>query len=243
MPNYLVSDTDLTAVANAIREKGGTSATLEFPSGFISAIQAISGGGLPPEYQEVEYLQSTGTQYIDTGLTGNIDKEWVIEFSDFDRNGVSYAGPFGNYASGAIVGIYCGNQVRVYASFGNVEDLYYNTSSASATEWAESTRRKIAISRNGVYENDVQKIPAFSNLSYTSSDSTIVLFARRGSNGIVGNNIKAKIYNFMCIESGATIAHFIPCYRKSDDEPGMYDIVRNQFYTNSGTGTFLLPSA
>lgn len=45
MPEYLVVDTDLTAIASAIRIKGGTSAGLAFPSEFISAINAISGGG------------------------------------------------------------------------------------------------------------------------------------------------------------------------------------------------------
>ena len=29
-----------------------------------------------------------------------------------------------------------------------------------------------------------------------------------------------------------------PCIRKSDGAPGMYDIVNDVFYTNSGTGTF-----
>lgn len=37
-------NTDLTAVANAIRAKGGTSAQLAFPAGFVSAIQAIETG-------------------------------------------------------------------------------------------------------------------------------------------------------------------------------------------------------
>ena len=45
MANYLASDTDLTAVANAIRTKGGTSAQMAFPNGFISSIQNIPGGG------------------------------------------------------------------------------------------------------------------------------------------------------------------------------------------------------
>lgn len=40
-------DTDLTAVANAIRAKGGTSAQLIYPSGFVSAIQAIQTGITP----------------------------------------------------------------------------------------------------------------------------------------------------------------------------------------------------
>ncbi len=38
-------DSDLTSVANAIRTKGGTSAQLAFPSGFVSAIGDISTGG------------------------------------------------------------------------------------------------------------------------------------------------------------------------------------------------------
>lgn len=38
-------DTDLTAVANAIRTKGGTSASLAFPAGFVDAIDAIETGG------------------------------------------------------------------------------------------------------------------------------------------------------------------------------------------------------
>lgn len=42
---YLVSGTDLTSVANAIRTAGETSAPLEFPAGFVTAIGNISGGG------------------------------------------------------------------------------------------------------------------------------------------------------------------------------------------------------
>lgn len=38
-------DSDLTSVANAIRTKGGTSASLAFPAGFVSAIDAIPTGG------------------------------------------------------------------------------------------------------------------------------------------------------------------------------------------------------
>ena len=41
MSNYIVDGTDLTSVANAIRTKGGTSGTLAFPNGFISAVEAI----------------------------------------------------------------------------------------------------------------------------------------------------------------------------------------------------------
>lgn len=44
MSDYLVTDTELTSVADAIRAKGGTSANLSFPTGFVSAINDISTG-------------------------------------------------------------------------------------------------------------------------------------------------------------------------------------------------------
>lgn len=44
MSNYVVSDTNLEAVANAIRAKGGTSSPLSFPSGFVDAIGDIQSG-------------------------------------------------------------------------------------------------------------------------------------------------------------------------------------------------------
>lgn len=45
MANYIASDTDLTAVADAIRAKSGGSSQLAFPAGFVSEIQAIPSGG------------------------------------------------------------------------------------------------------------------------------------------------------------------------------------------------------
>lgn len=44
MAEYLTNTADLTAVADAIRAKGGTAAQLVYPSGFVSAIQAIQTG-------------------------------------------------------------------------------------------------------------------------------------------------------------------------------------------------------
>lgn len=44
MSNYLITDTDMTSVADAIRTKGGTSASLAFPTGFVNAINDIPSG-------------------------------------------------------------------------------------------------------------------------------------------------------------------------------------------------------
>ena len=49
MAEYLTNTTDLTKVASAILEKGGTSDSLVYPDGFVTAIQAIqTGGGTTP---------------------------------------------------------------------------------------------------------------------------------------------------------------------------------------------------
>lgn len=61
-------DSDLTSVANAIRTKGGTSASLAFPAGFVSAINAIpTGSGIDVEplsvTQNGTYSAPTGKAY------------------------------------------------------------------------------------------------------------------------------------------------------------------------------------
>lgn len=57
MADYVVSDTSLTAVADAIRTKGGTSASLAFPAGFVQAIADIPTGG-GGDYTAEDFLLS-----------------------------------------------------------------------------------------------------------------------------------------------------------------------------------------
>lgn len=71
MSNYIASSTDLTSIANAIRTKGGTSAQLAFPSGFVSAIEAIPTGGgssVPP------WVTSTETVTIGANSITNMEQ-------------------------------------------------------------------------------------------------------------------------------------------------------------------------
>lgn len=59
--DYLTTDTELTSIANAIRTKGGTSAALEYPADFITAINAIptGGGGSGLTYETGTYTPTT----------------------------------------------------------------------------------------------------------------------------------------------------------------------------------------
>ena len=194
---------------------------------------------LPSEYQEVEYIESTGTQWIDTGLVGNISREWTVEFSDFDRNGITYAGPFGITWNNAKTAFSCSNTTSVYCSFGNKTDVVYHESVESYRAWATSDIKKISISKNGVYRNDVQRISAFTGLTYAESVITMPLFARKPNANTVDRLVKMKLYSFVCKEEGINVGDFVPCYRKSDGEIGLYDTVSKTFFTNQGTGTFL----
>ena len=68
-------DADLTTVADAIRAKGGTTTTLAFPSGFASAIDAISTGGGGSDLASIEVYVADYYVTDDLSVTiGALDK-------------------------------------------------------------------------------------------------------------------------------------------------------------------------
>lgn len=81
MTDYLVDGSSLTAIANAIRTKGGTSAQLTFPQGFVDAIGAISGGGSAETVEITDVSNATGTTAVISAVTAT--KHTIhLEFSD-----------------------------------------------------------------------------------------------------------------------------------------------------------------
>ena len=78
MAEYLTNTTDLTAVANAIREKGGTTAPLVYPDGFVTAIQSIdTTGGTKPATLTITSSNYTGTQegvFVFVNSEGHIER-------------------------------------------------------------------------------------------------------------------------------------------------------------------------
>lgn len=63
-------DADLTSVANAIRTKGGTSASLAFPAGFVQAIGDIpsGGGGITDPSNDTFLAKFISGENIEEGL-------------------------------------------------------------------------------------------------------------------------------------------------------------------------------
>lgn len=73
MPQYIVTDSELTDVANAIRIKGGTQAALSWPSGYRAAILAIPTGGSTDCYWRVRFYSQDGASLLYTEFVKNGD--------------------------------------------------------------------------------------------------------------------------------------------------------------------------
>lgn len=70
---YLVQGASLTAVADAIREKGGTTAPLSFPAGMAEAVRNIQSGG--GDLSSVDVYIADFTSSTDLTITaGAVDK-------------------------------------------------------------------------------------------------------------------------------------------------------------------------
>lgn len=65
-------DSDLTSVANAIRTKGGTSASLAFPADFVSAIAAIPTGSSVTGYGDPYTMMMHGYGSYTVSGTSNV---------------------------------------------------------------------------------------------------------------------------------------------------------------------------
>lgn len=92
MADYLVNSEDLTAVADAIRAKGGTDAQLVFPGGFTSAIQALAAGGGLTISETNLHDASTDTEgyYLENGAEAAYSGWRVTDYIPIEA-GVVYA--------------------------------------------------------------------------------------------------------------------------------------------------------
>ena len=191
---------------------------------------------LPEEYQEVEYIASSGTQYIDTGYVPSLSTKTRVIASFPDNSVTCMCGAVSSSTGYDIAG--WGSSAAKWFMRAFTSSTVRTTAAKNAWGYSsgfhvfETDAANHYMSVDGIGETRTAQ-PA-SNFSIR-----IYLFARRNNNGnleYAGNGcvIKEAIFT----ESDAEVRHFIPCYRKSDSEIGMYDLVGKQFYANSGTGVF-----
>ena len=122
MSNYIVTDSELTSVANAIRTKGGTNGSLVFPGGFTSAINAISGGG--------------SSDFSTAEVTISIDEGVEIDAS-ISMIGGTFDGEFEDFESVQTVPLFAGDSYTALMPLFKGKEIVsfnqFNYASATAT--------------------------------------------------------------------------------------------------------------
>lgn len=188
------------------------------------------GGSIP--YQRIEYLQSSGTQYIDTGISGNNDN---LEITiDFYAIGSSENGFLGNvYAS------YNATTIRARNLYGTyILEKCLNTkcdsSGTTRISFVGEQRYLIVSNKQGITINGEY----YSSQDYSTSGSTnnrnIALF-RSNYNGGYSS---MKCYAFSIKDSGVLVRNFVPV--RVGQVGYMYDTVSGELFGNLGTGDFVL---
>jgi hypothetical protein len=198
--------------------------------GFIT-ISGNSQNVLPNEYQEVEYIESTGTQYINLNYvpTANLSKvETRVERLSMPTQ---YGNIFGSELDGTN---------RLFLRYEN---------DGTRISFFKPWRQNYDNPESGIidiivdFPNRVLKIGSqtYADMQYSKSGNLLPWYLF--SLNYKGNTATdcwfgGRMYYFKLYENNELIKNMIPCYRKSDNEIGMYDLVTNTFFTNAGTETF-----
>ena len=183
---------------------------------------------LPEGFIELTYIESTGTQYIDTEFKPNQDTR-VVADCQFDSTPSSDAAVFG--VRNANVGQFW----AYYRPPANAFSFRYANSSTNNLAAATPTVRNILDANKNVFVAGANSVTATS--SSFSASYPIYLFAVNNA-GTVQYSASVKIYSCQVYDNGVLARSFIPCIN-ADGEVGLYDLVTEAFFGNSGTGAFV----
>ncbi len=176
-------------------------------------------------YTQVEYLLSTGTQYIDTNYKPNQDTKIEID-------GI-IQGRVGNSLFGV-------NTYFVLTNSGEDNGNYYRfkyNSKVYDSNVKINTRQKFTLDKTGIYIND-ENVQTFSNNTF-ESPYNMLLFARNSSSGNAEDNAEAKIYSSKIYNNNNIVRDYIPAIDVSN-RPCLFDKVGKQCYYNQGTADFVI---
>ena len=183
---------------------------------------------LPSEYQEVEYIQGTGTQYIDTQykMTATTSVQLKVTITNPITSSLAI-GCWDTNLNGFLFGIDADGQFRfAYANGGwNGESVTYDLNPHII--YVDGANAKL---------DGVVKATA-GNKTIATTSNIYLLWV--GSYQKL-NKANARIYYCKIYNNDILIRDFVPCYRKVDNVVGLYDLVNDVFYINTGTGTFLM---
>jgi len=186
-------------------------------------------------YIRVEYLKTDGYSFINTGVTA--DNSDVISFDFLINTFATYGSVFANYVNEQT------NTTRLILTNSNNGTMYANINQAASTPFTISnipiaTRHQVTMSRSGITVDGVTT--SFGTPTAGNPNTTpLVLFRNKYDNtSAVGTGV--QIYSFSIVRGGIRIIDLVPVVRISDNEPGMLDRVSGHFFTNAGSGNFIV---
>lgn len=180
--------------------------------------------GLPDDFTPVSFLQSSGSQYIDTGRKLTQDSDITIDFSiEINRN----AGIFGSRQSAAK------NNLALF------QDAVQNVFSGDFSEYQKHRftaassleRTKIQINKVGVWVNDILK-KSWSDVADFETPTNGLIFDV-GNNNWSGNKAVMRLYSY----TDSDAQQLVPCL-DANGVPCLYDLIGKTALYNQGAGSF-----
>lgn len=223
--------TDLKTSINA-KTDSSHQITNETIDAYASFVDSIPTGGLPNrlpnEYQEVEYIESSGTQYFNTGYYANGYSCFDFKFS----NGITSGVIFGAYNTAWTTGIgfYHNNTTS------QREYFHYYANTMTSLEGSYLKEYDL-ISKRGYLYSDGVAVASTSDKTF-SINYPLYILAGNWAGSRAEQPVSCKLYYFKISERELVLHEYIPCYRKIDGVIGLYDLTQNEFLTNAGTGDF-----
>lgn len=187
-------------------------------------VENFTKRSLPSGYTQVEYIESSGTQYVDTGFKPNQDTRVVMDVQIPD-----------NSPTFCLFGTRYSVSSQRY-EFVNTSTNFHSAYNTSAGTGGASTTGRIQIDKNkNVTTLDGEP---FGTLTYSAFQcaTSMMLFATK-INGDVGLPGAALLYSCQIYDNGTLVRDFIPCTNTSG-VAGLYDVVNAVFYTDAAGGTF-----
>lgn len=174
-------------------------------------------------YTELAYLESTGTQYIDTKIIPTINSKIMLK-------GVQGATDCALFGVSDV--FYCfDNSSRTYYSLAGKNDSFSYRIGGKEIELIMSKEDGVII--NGTTYADLSSVSTTIVASYS-----VVLFGRRAnSSGSVAKLGQNRLYYCKVWDGDTLVRDFIPVL-DMDDVPCMFDKVSGEFFYNQGTGAF-----
>ena len=177
-------------------------------------------------YTQVEYIESTGTQYIDTGFKPNQDTKVVVDVI-FPTKPTNHAALFGSRETNT-------KQFWTYYRYSaNAYSIRYNTVSDKTLSYDATQRALIIMDKNVLHVNDVS---VSSTAGTFSADYPLAIFATNNA-GTIQYYSSCKLYSCKIYDNDTLVRDYVPV-KNSEGVAGLYDKVNNIFCPSASSTAF-----